>query len=351
MARRTFQLAALVIGAVVAGSLAAVAIGSAGQGQTVTLGNVIASTTPKTNICPSGTDCTYLPFQGPSTPAMQVPSDGTVTSFSINSDSTGGTVQLRVLRPATGGQFTAVSSSSAETIAATGISTFAVSMPVKAGDVIGLDNDSSALLFDTALPSPITEYYEPALADGQTAAPSNTQDGDQLLLSATVELAATTSTTTPTTISLTHPTPTAPGTSPSGKATAPRLSRVGESRHAWHEAGGPAAGSHQEVGTTFSFTLNERAQLTLTFIQRITGRRVEGRCVAQTPHNRLLRSCERAVRRGSLSLRGRSGINRVPFQGRIPRSTKLPEGSYTLLIHATYEHRVATARLSFTILP
>jgi hypothetical protein len=49
--------------------------------QTVTLGNVIGSTTAKVNICPAMIDCTYVPFASASNPALQVPFNGIVTSF------------------------------------------------------------------------------------------------------------------------------------------------------------------------------------------------------------------------------------------------------------------------------
>jgi hypothetical protein len=69
---------------------------------------------------------------------------------------------------------------------------------VKAGDILGLDNSDSALMFDKTSPNPITAYYElPALADGVTAAPNQPlMDGYRLLLSAVVVQTVTTGTTT-----------------------------------------------------------------------------------------------------------------------------------------------------------
>ncbi len=214
------------------GLLLAIGIGSAGADQTVTLGSVAGS--PTMNICPAGgANCTYVPFSGVS-PALQVPFDGTVTSFSVNAGSAGGTVELRVLRPANG-QFTGAGTGPAETIANPSVNTFAVNIPVSAGDVLALDNASSALLFDTgpASSTSVTFFYEPALADGQTAAPNNTQSGTRLLLSATVQSAATTGTAPGTGVAPGTP-PVSGGStpttlSPSGTITAPTLSHVGES--------------------------------------------------------------------------------------------------------------------------
>jgi hypothetical protein len=124
-----------------------------------------------------------------------VPFAGVVTHFSVNSasDSSGTpVVALRVLRPAGGGQFTGEGTSPREPLTM-GLNTYTVTLPVKAGDVLALDNDTSALIFDTSDPTPITAYYQPlnadgtpGLQDGQTAAPNNTRNGYRLLLSADV---------------------------------------------------------------------------------------------------------------------------------------------------------------------
>lgn len=148
----------------------------------VTLGSTAG--TPSTNICVASIRCTYVPIQ----PAkLRVPFNGTVTQFRVNAGSATGTVWLRVLRPAGGGKFTGVGTSGPKTLGL-GVSTFTVSLRVKAGDLIGLDNDSSALIFDTSSATAITDYYElPPLGKGQTAAPNHVQTGDRLLLSATVK--------------------------------------------------------------------------------------------------------------------------------------------------------------------
>jgi hypothetical protein len=57
------------------------------------------------------------------------------------------------------------------------------------------------------------------------------------------------------------------------------------------------------------------------------------------------------VTQGTLTFTGRSGLNKVAFQGRFSRSKKLPLGAYTLQITALNSAgRRSTARtLSFTI--
>ncbi|HEY6398842.1 MAG TPA: hypothetical protein VIX82_15440, partial [Solirubrobacteraceae bacterium] len=94
--RSRFAAIALALVAAAGGLLVAVAVGSAGAAPvTVTLGST--SGTPSQNICVAGINCTYVPFVGVSNPGLQVPFDGTVTSFSVNAGSSGNTVRLRVL--------------------------------------------------------------------------------------------------------------------------------------------------------------------------------------------------------------------------------------------------------------
>src|SRR5437588_12558802 len=95
-----------IAGLVAAGAMGialALSIGSAGAAtQTMTIGSTAGD--PTGNICAGTINCTYVPFTNVSNPELVVPFDGTVTSFSVKSMNTGGTVSLRVLRPAGGGQ-------------------------------------------------------------------------------------------------------------------------------------------------------------------------------------------------------------------------------------------------------
>ena len=345
--------AGAILAAAAAGSLLAIGIGSAGAAnQTVTLGSVTGS--PTGNICLGGT-CTYLPFASAASPELQVPFDGTVTSFSVNAGSAGGTVHLRVLRPAGNGQYTGVGTGPADTLSID-VSTFAVSIPVRAGDLLALDNDSSALVFDTSQGAPLTAYYSQGLADGQTAAPNLTKSGYRLLLSASVQATGTVTTTTAgtTTKTTTTKVTTTPLPTPGGAVITPKLSQVGQSHTAWREIKSrtPISGKPQAVGTTFSFTLNESGRVALVFKRLLSGRLVKGRCVAQGPNNRRRPPCQLGVSQGTLSLAGHRGANSVFFQGRIGRSAKLPAGRYTVVIRATDSagRASAAARLGFTIL-
>ena len=312
-----------------AGSPATTA-GAATTPRTVTLGSTTG--TPTKNICVAMINCTYAPFTGVEAPALEVPFDGTVTSFSVNSASATNHVELRVLRPAGNGQFTGAGTSPAETLAS-GPTTFTVSLPVKAGDILGIDNSDSALMFD-ATPSAITAYYElPALADGATAAPNNNQIGYRLLLSAVVVQQGTGTTTTTTT------------TTTGG---APTLSGLRQARRTWREGTRAATIARAATGTVFTFDLSAPARVTVTFTGKVAGRRVGGKCVAPTRANRHRPSCTRTVT-GKLSFAGHAGANAVSFEGVLGRRV-LPLGRYTARFAASNAQGSATPGvLTFTI--
>ena len=150
----------------------------------------------------------------------------------------------------------------------------------------------------------------------------------------------------------------APGTTTSagvtGQPPAPVISSASQTDKTWREGNALATFSRRHkaaLGTTFSFTLNEQATVSFAFTQQVSGRKVSGKCVAQTNRNRRKRACKRTVTSGALSFKGHSGVNRVVFQGRISRSKKLPLGSYTLVIMASSAtgQRSTARQLRFTI--
>jgi hypothetical protein len=276
------------------------------------------------NICGGGLNCTYLPFSNASSPQLLVPFDGTVTTFSVNSGSASGAVRLRVLRPAGNGQFTGAGTSPAEALAG-GPQTFTVNLPVKAGDVLGLDNDSSALLFETGSPTAVTWYYQlPALADGATAAPNN-RSALHLLLSAVVASSGTTSTTTTnptTTVTVTKTVTVATPPTPPGPP--PVLSGVKQSHKVWRASkltGNPKT----PVGTTFTFKLSQKALVNFTFRRGGRGR-------------------------GNISVLGHPGVNRVKFRGIVSNGRALLLGRYTVtLVGTTAGGKSKPATLRFKI--
>jgi len=135
---------------------------------------------------------------------------------------------------------------------------------------------------------------------------------------------------------------------------APVLGLLRQSAARWREGKKPArvAASHKPpVGTTFSFTLNEPSTLDFAFTTPGPGRRVRGRCVAQSRRNAHARHCTRPTLRGSLRLAGHAGTNHVSFQGLLSKHAKLAPGTYTLTLTAAAEGlKSAGRRLTFTIL-
>jgi YVTN family beta-propeller protein len=105
------------------------------------------------------------------------------------------------------------------------------------------------------------------------------------------------------------------------------------------------------VGTTFSFSLNEQASVSLSFREQLGGRKLGRKCLAKTPKNAKHKRCTRTLAAGTLSFTGHTGTNTVSFQGRISRSRRLGTGRYMLIIRATNSAGAhsAPASLSFTI--
>jgi len=138
-------------------------------------------------------------------------------------------------------------------------------------------------------------------------------------------------------------------------AGAPVLTNVAESNHRWRDGTRLASFARKAkrppVGTTFSFTLNEAASVSFSFTQSVGGRKVKGKCVAQTKKNRHKQACKRTVTRGALSFAAHAGTNKAIFQGRISHVLKLKPGTYTLVITAQNSagQRSAPAPLSFTV--
>jgi hypothetical protein len=126
-----------------------------------------------------------------------------------------------------------------------------------------------------------------------------------------------------------------------------------QSHRSWREGNALARFSRKRapLGTTFYFTLNEQATVSFAFTQQVGGRKVKGKCVAQTKKNRRKSACKRTVTRGTLTFTGHTGMNRVSFQGRISHSKKLGLGSYRLVMSATNAagQHSSPRQLSFTI--
>lgn len=146
------------------------------------------------------------------------------------------------------------------------------------------------------------------------------------------------------------------GSQPPRGRRAPTVSRLNETAKTWREGNKLAqiSGSRHKrkppVGTTFSFSLNERASVTFSFAQQAIGRKVGGKCMAKSHKNAKRKSCKRTVTAGTLFFTGHTGTNRVVFQGRISRSKKLKPGRYTAVVTAAASgERSGPKKLPFRI--
>ena len=315
-----FRMRGVVSGIAVVAGLMACITGTAAATQ-VTLGS--ASGRPNGNICAAMIKCTYLS-------SIVVPSNGTITSFSVNSGSAGGRVWLRVIH-FYHGTIASVGTSPPQTLAV-GVNTFTLSMGVQGGDQLALDNHSSALLFDTSDPLAGTPYFQPPLPEGPSVFPVGLTGRGRLLLSATVQSSGTTTTPPP-----------------------PSITTVSQSSRRWRLGGSVArfaSATKPPVGTTFRFSLNEQAAVRFGFAQLLPGRRVNGKCVAQTRANRNRPACTRSVPRGTLASSASAGAHKLFFQGRLTRTRRLKPGTYTLTITAINSagQRASRTLRSFTIL-
>ncbi len=104
------------------------------------------------------------------------------------------------------------------------------------------------------------------------------------------------------------------------------------------------------VGTSFAYTLTEKANVTLTFTTRRAGRRTGGRCVAKTKRNAHDRACQLMVDVGTLTGSGKAGLNTVSFTGDIGRRALTP-GAYVVTITAKASGIASSKTLGFTIAP
>jgi hypothetical protein len=135
----------------------------------------------------------------------------------------------------------------------------------------------------------------------------------------------------------------------------PIISGASETAKTWRESNKLAHVSVKKkrtpIGTTFSFRLNERATVTLSFTHRSTGRKVHAKCVAPSANNRHKPRCMRTILAGSLTFTGHPGTNKVHFAGRISHTHELKPGRYTLEITATNTQgqRSAPRTLTFRI--
>ncbi len=132
---------------------------------------------------------------------------------------------------------------------------------------------------------------------------------------------------------------------------APTITSLRQSAKRWREGNRLpriSRNAKPPVGTTFSFSLNERAAVTMSFTRVVSGRVVGGKCVAGDRRNQHRRACKHTVAAASVSFTGRLGASHFAFQGRISRHKRLNPGLYTLILSATNSVGVRSTPVSLS---
>jgi len=170
--------------AAIAASAAAL-MAPAAQASTVTVGSVLPPGAVATEFKAVQTLFnTALPEKGAN---LTSPVDGAIVRWRMQ-DSEGGPFRLRVLRPNGSGGYFAVSTSNPVTPSGPGVQIFTANLPVKAGDLIGVDptNGTDKIgIADVAGAS--YGFFFPPPFDASTIAPSGTEPGKEIALSAEVQ--------------------------------------------------------------------------------------------------------------------------------------------------------------------
>ncbi len=153
---------------------------------------------------------------------------------------------------------------------------------------------------------------------------------------------------TPTPMPQPTPTPT-----PTADTTPPTITSLRLSRTTFRAApsGAPFRAARAAIGTDVTFTLSEPGSVRFTIDRSAAGRTVKGKCVKPSSANRRRPACKRWLAvKGSFTVSGKKGVNRIELRGRIGGRTLKP-GRYRLNARETDRaaNRSATKRTTFTI--
>lgn len=168
---------------------------AAAQASTVTIGSVLPPVTGSEPFTSVRTQFnTALPEAGAK---LTSPVTGVIVRWRVIG-AKGGPFYLRVLRPNNSGAYEAAGTSLPATPADTGLQTFTANLPIKAGDMIGIDpsNASDEIGYAEASGAKYAYIFPPPF-DGSTVAPSGTVAGKEIELSAEVQPAPAITTVTP----------------------------------------------------------------------------------------------------------------------------------------------------------
>jgi hypothetical protein len=156
------------------------------QARTITVGSVLPpGATGKPFEAVQTLFNTALPEKGAN---LVSPVNGAIVRWQAQ-ELKGGPFQLRVLRPTGSGGYTAVGTSNAATPSGTGLQTFTANIPIKAGDLIGIDPTGAAdeIGVVSAVPGAGVGFIFPPPFEGATVPASGGKSGQEIALRAEVQ--------------------------------------------------------------------------------------------------------------------------------------------------------------------
>jgi hypothetical protein len=158
---------------------------TAAQATTITVGSVLPPGSSPTEFGQVETFFnTALPEKGAN---LVSPVNGAVIRWRVQG-AEGGPFYLRVLRPNGSGAYTAVGKSSPATPTGNELQTFTTNVAIQSGDLIGIDPSNAADKIGVATVSGASYgFIFPPPFDGATVAPSGTESGNEVELSAEVQ--------------------------------------------------------------------------------------------------------------------------------------------------------------------
>jgi IPT/TIG domain/PASTA domain len=171
--------------AAVATSAVALLAPATGQASTVTVGSVLPPGSTPTEFGQVETFFnTALPEKGAN---LTSPVDGAIVRWRLQ-DASGGPFYLRVLRPNGSGGYMAAGTSNPVTPSGPELQTFTANLPIKAGDLIGVDptNATDKVGVVEAAGAGYGFIFPPPF-DGATVAPSGAVNGKEIELTAEVQ--------------------------------------------------------------------------------------------------------------------------------------------------------------------
>jgi hypothetical protein len=330
-------------------------------GAATTVGYSTAALVPGTlNVCSAGIQCTYIQRTG-SSDIYIAPVDGVIVRWRLASGSSGSPVRLRVLRRSGAAppfSYTGAGTSGFRTATGGVVDVFENEhLPIAAGNIIGVDNSTSALLFGNSA-SAEADYFTPYLGDGAPLAQPTEGPNRRIELNADIEPDADgdaygdeTQDGCPANPARQAP-PCAQPAGPPGDTARPQVSKLGLRPSSFAALRrGPSAVAAASKGARVSYRLSEAATATFRVERARPGRRVGRKCVRPTRRNKARRRCTRYVAlRGSFSRAAGAGPNRFRFTGRL-RGKKLRPGRYRLVLVAkdAVGNRSNAKRASFRI--